>query len=74
MPVKRKNIRQQRRRRYVRILQCEQCGESSNAVLMRNCSGCDAQLHPWCVVHHHVDRSGDGQHPPRDYSHLAPAA
>ena len=75
MPVKRKNVRRlARRRRHVRILQCGQCGESNQEVVFRSCGGCRVLIHWWCLVHHHVDHAGDGQHAPRDYSHLPEAA
>ena len=74
MPVKRKHERRDRRRRYIRILVCAQCGETGPHFLVRQCSCCGADVHGWCVVHHHVDYAGDADHPARDYSHLTPAA
>ncbi len=72
MPVKKREERKPRRRQPTRNCVCAQCGETVSGRMVRHCSICRTPLHPWCVLHHHVDSAGDGMHPERDYSHLNP--
>jgi len=70
MAFKKRDERRSRRRRPAQTFVCAQCGEKVSGRIVRQCSGCQAALHPWCVLHHHVDHAGDGAHRERDYSHL----
>ena len=63
-----------RRQRFIPTLVCTHCGETAKHFMVRQCSHCGADVHGWCLIHHHVDYAGDADHPARDYSHLTPVA